>query len=63
MITEVPEVRPPPMTGTDDDEDDRDDERAGENEASVRKVSETTEAPEEFEIDDEDEDEGDDELG
>jgi hypothetical protein len=63
MITEVPEVRPPPITGTDDDEDDRDDERAGENEASVREVNENMEAPEEFEIDDEDEDEGDDELG
>jgi hypothetical protein len=63
MITEVPEIRPTPITGTDDDQDDRDDEHAGENEASVREISENTEAPEEFEIDDEDEDEDEDELG
>jgi hypothetical protein len=44
-----------PLTGTDDDQDDRDDEHAGENEASVREINENTETPEEFEIDDEDE--------
>jgi hypothetical protein len=44
-----------PATGTVDDEDDRDDERAGENEAPIRETDEETESPEEFEIDDEDE--------
>jgi hypothetical protein len=43
-----------PMSGTEDDDDDRDDEHAGENEASVHAVDENTEAPEEFEDDDED---------
>jgi hypothetical protein len=43
-----------PATGTQDDDDDRDDERAGENEAPVREVDENMEAPEEFEVDDED---------
>lgn len=50
MITEQP-----PLTGTQDDDDDRDDEHAGENETLVRETDEHTEAPEEFEIDDEDE--------
>jgi hypothetical protein len=44
-----------PTTGTDDDDDDPDDEHEGENEAPIREVDENTEAPEEFEIDDEDE--------
>jgi hypothetical protein len=48
----VPEEHP--LSGTEDDDDDRDDEHAGENEASVRSVDDATEAPEEFEIDDED---------
>jgi hypothetical protein len=43
-----------PSTGTQDDDDDRDDEHAGENEASIREVDENTETPEEFEVDDED---------
>jgi len=43
-----------PTSGTQDDDDDRDDEHAGENEAPVREVDENTEAPEEFEVDDED---------
>lgn len=43
-----------PVNGTPDDDDDRDDEHSGENEASVREVDENTEAPEEFSIDDED---------
>ena len=43
-----------PMSGTEDDDDDRDDERAGENEAPVRAVDEGTETPEEFEVDDKD---------
>jgi hypothetical protein len=66
MAAKVPETSPPPrledfietahpITGTDDDEDDRDDEHVGENEAGVREVDENMEAPEEFKIDDEDE--------
>jgi hypothetical protein len=43
-----------PMSGTEDDDDDRDDEHAGENEAPVRAVDEGTETPEEFEVDDKD---------
>ena len=47
--------------GTKDDDDDRDDEHAGENEIPVRETDEETEAPEEFEVDDENEpDSGDD---
>jgi hypothetical protein len=41
------------LSGTADDDDDRDDEHAGENEAPVGVVDEETEAPEEFEHDDE----------
>jgi hypothetical protein len=44
-----------PATGTVDDDDDPDDEREDENEAPVRERSDATEAPEEFEVDDEDE--------
>jgi hypothetical protein len=47
----------PATTGTVDDDDDPADERADENEAPVRETSETTEAPDEFEVDDEDESE------
>ena len=43
-----------PRSGTEDDDDGRDDEHAGENEAPVRAVDEDTETPEEFEVDDED---------
>jgi hypothetical protein len=43
-----------PARGNRDDDDDRDDEHTGENEASVREVDENTEAPEEFSGDDED---------
>ena len=46
---------PFPTTGTRDDDDDRDDEHAGENEAPIRELNDQTEAPEEFEVDDEDE--------
>ena len=45
-----------PTTGTLDDDDDRDDERAMENEARIREIDENTETPEEFEQDDADED-------
>jgi hypothetical protein len=45
----------PHTTGTVDDDDDPADENPGENEAPIRETSEATEAPEEFEIDDEDE--------
>jgi hypothetical protein len=41
-----------PTSGTEDD--DRDDEHAGENEAPVRAVDEDTETPEEFDVDDKD---------
>jgi hypothetical protein len=43
-----------PSTGTPDDDDDPGDEHEGENEAPVRETDENTEAPEEFELDDED---------
>jgi hypothetical protein len=43
-----------PVGGGDDD-DDRDDEHALENEAPIRELDDQTEAPEEFERDDEDE--------
>jgi hypothetical protein len=46
-------IVPAPTTGNEDD--DRDDEHEGENEAPIREVDEQTEAPEEFEVDDEDE--------
>src|SRR5882757_1288110 len=45
-------LRAHPTSGTEDDDDDRDDEHAGENEAAGRAVDEGTEAPEEFEVDD-----------
>jgi len=44
-----------PSSGTEDDDDDRDDEHESENEAPIREVNDQTEAPEEFEVDDEDE--------
>jgi hypothetical protein len=44
-------LRACPMSGTEDDNDDRDDEHAGENEAPVRELAEGTETPEEFESD------------
>jgi hypothetical protein len=43
-----------PTSGTEDDDDARDDEHAGENEAPVRTVDEGTETPEEFEVDNKD---------
>lgn len=47
-------LRACPTSGTEDDNDDRDDEHAGENEAPVRALAEGTETPEEFEIDERD---------
>jgi hypothetical protein len=47
-------LEPRSETGTVDDQDDLDDEREDENEAPVRETDERTEAPEEFEKDDED---------
>jgi hypothetical protein len=44
-----------PGSGTEDDDDNRDDEHTHENEAPIREVDDQTEAPEEFEVDDEDE--------
>jgi hypothetical protein len=55
MNNEDPNPIERPATGTVDDEDDRDDERADENEAPIRETDERTESPEEFEVDDEDE--------
>jgi hypothetical protein len=43
-----------PISGTEDD--DRDDEHTRENAAPIREVNDQTEAPEEFEVDDEDAD-------
>jgi hypothetical protein len=43
-----------PTTGAVDADDDPNDERDDENEAPVREVRDTTEAPEEFKVDDED---------
>ena len=45
---------PRPSTGTEDDDDEPEDEHDGENEASERETKDATEAPEEFERDDED---------
>ena len=42
-------------TGTVDDDDDPADESRNENEAPIRETNEATEAPEEFEVDNEDE--------
>jgi hypothetical protein len=49
------EVIGQPSSGTKDDDDNRDDERANENEAPIREVDDQMEAPEEFEVDDLDE--------
>jgi len=43
-----------PITHKPDEDNDRDDEHAGENEAAVRETDENTEAPEEFEVDEDD---------
>lgn len=53
MTTILPESTVSAQTNGLDD-DDRDDEHEGENEAAVRETDEHTEAPEEFEVDDED---------
>ena len=45
---------PHPSTGTEDDDDEPEDEHDGENEASERETNDATEAPEEFERNDED---------
>jgi hypothetical protein len=55
ICTHSEEVIGQPSTGTKDDYDNRDDEHEGENEAPIREVDDKTEAPEEFEVDDEDE--------
>jgi hypothetical protein len=55
MKIEDPELETPHTTGTVDDDDDPADERDDENEAPIREARDTTEAPEEFEVDDEDE--------
>ena len=57
-MTETRELQwraePPRSTGTIDDDDEPEDESEAENEAPIRETDELTEAPEEFEIDDED---------
>ena len=53
---------PLPTTGTVDDLDEPEDEREDENEIPVRAPSDTTEAPEEFEEDEDDDDEDDEDL-
>ena len=55
MSLQETNAQTPPVTGTVDDDDDPDDERPDENEAPIRESSDKTEAPEEFERDDEDE--------
>lgn len=47
---------PRTTTGTVDDDDEPEDEHPGENEASERETRDATEAPEEFQFDDEDQD-------
>jgi hypothetical protein len=47
-------IEPRSETGTVDDQDDLDDEREDENEAPVGETEDSTEAPEEFKKDDED---------
>ena len=45
----------PPLSGTVDDDDNRDDERQDENEAPTRELSDAQEAREEFRLDERDE--------
>ncbi len=54
LLPGVPSGQRPTGGSTRDDDDDRDDEHAGENEASIRELDENMEAPEEFSVDDED---------
>ena len=54
LVAIAPESSNIPSTGTIDDEDEPEDESEDENEAPVRETSDRTEAPEEFEKDDED---------
>jgi hypothetical protein len=56
LTVNVPEqfAVPKPSTGTVDDDDEPEDEHDEENEASERETSDETEAPEEFQRDDED---------
>jgi hypothetical protein len=54
LVAIPPEMSNIPSTGTIDDDDEPEDESEDENEAPVRETSDTTEAPEEFEKDDED---------
>jgi hypothetical protein len=48
----------PPLSGTVDDDDDVDDERWDENEAPERQLSDTTEARDEFRLDEREEEPG-----
>jgi hypothetical protein len=52
--SQEPNIVAPQTTGTVDDDDEPEDEQPDENEAPIRETSDKTEAPEEFELDDED---------
>jgi hypothetical protein len=54
LVAIAPESSEIPSTGTIDDDDEPEDESEDENEAPIRETSDRTEAPEEFEKDDED---------
>lgn len=62
--TDSPEIPPdpdeagpgPPLSGTVDDDDNRDDENPQENEAPVRESRDSQETPEEFRLDEREED-------
>ncbi len=54
MTTAYPQFPSPRSTGTEDDDDNQADEHEGENVTPVGEVDDGTEAPEEFEVDDED---------
>jgi hypothetical protein len=69
LIVSLPEIDPPeippdpdegdpgpPLSGTVDDDDNRDDERPEENEAPVRESRDSQELPEEFQLDEREED-------
>jgi hypothetical protein len=54
FLVAIPPSGDLPSTGTIDDDDEPEDESENENEAPIRETSDSTEAPEEFEVDDED---------
>jgi len=54
FLVAIPPSGEIPSTGTIDDDDEPEDESEDENEPPIRETSDATEAPEEFEVDDED---------